>query len=81
MLVLSILTLCFIVLSLFFDSRKTIRGIKKGGNPHLTLIIKGSLDLPLSGFRSKLLEQLTISKLITSLALKLPRRSGSKIPD
>jgi len=30
MLILSILTLCFIVLSLLFDYKKTIRGIKKG---------------------------------------------------
>lgn len=38
MLVLSILTLCFIVLSLFFDSRKTIRGIKKGMKMFINLL-------------------------------------------
>jgi uncharacterized membrane protein YraQ (UPF0718 family) len=38
MLILSILTLCFIVLSLFFDSRKTLRGIKKGLKMFINLL-------------------------------------------
>ena len=38
MLILSILTLCFIVLSLLFDSRKTIRGIKKGLKMFINLL-------------------------------------------
>ncbi len=34
----SILTLCFIILSLLFDSRKTIRGIKKGMKMFINLL-------------------------------------------
>lgn len=38
MLILSIITLCIIVLSLLFDSRKTIRGIKKGLKMFINLL-------------------------------------------
>lgn len=38
MLVLSILTLSFIILSFLFDSRKTIRGIKKGMKMFINLL-------------------------------------------
>jgi len=38
MLILSIITLCFIVLSLFFDYQKTVRGIKKGIKMFINLL-------------------------------------------
>jgi uncharacterized membrane protein YraQ (UPF0718 family) len=38
MLILSIITLCFIVLSLFFDHQKTVRGIKKGIKMFINLL-------------------------------------------
>jgi len=38
MLILSILTLCIIVLSILFDYRKTIRGIKKGMKMFINLL-------------------------------------------